>query len=52
MTRLPYNAQVAPELWIVGIGTQYPEHHISAQDLESLAEKHYNVQSEGYGNAQ
>jgi hypothetical protein len=52
MTRLPYQDHLAPELWIVGIGSQYPEHRVSPQDLDSLAEKHYDVRSEGYGNAQ
>jgi hypothetical protein len=47
MTRLPYNDQLAPELWIVGIGSKYPEHRVCPQDLESLAAKHYDVQGEG-----
>lgn len=43
MTRIPCKspaAAPAPELWVVGIGTQYPEHPIRPEDLEALAARH------------
>jgi hypothetical protein len=49
MTRLPRKDSSAPKLWILGLGTQYPDHRLTAQDLESFAARHYDVQSEGYG---
>jgi hypothetical protein len=48
MTRLPRENQSAPQLWILGLGTQYPEHSLTTQDLESFAARHYDLQSEGY----
>jgi type III polyketide synthase len=48
MTRLPQKDASAPKLWILGLGTQYPDHRLTAQDLESIAARHYDVQSEGY----
>ena len=47
MTRLPRKGQSAPQLWILGLGTQYPEHRLTTQDLETFAAQHYDVQSEG-----
>ena len=47
MARLPRKNQSAPQLWITGLGTQYPEHRLTTQDLETLAATHYDVQSGG-----
>ena len=47
MTRLPRQDYFSPHLWIVGLGTQYPEHRLTAQDLEAFAARHYDLQSEG-----
>ena len=47
MTRLPHQDDFSPGLWVVGLGTQYPEHRLTAQDLETFAARHYDVQSEG-----
>ena len=48
MTRqLSREDRFTPQLWIVGLGTQYPEHRLTAQDLETFATRHYDVRSEG-----
>ena len=47
MTRLPRKNQSAPQLWITGLGTQYPEHRLTTRDLEMIATKHYDVKSKG-----
>lgn len=47
MTRTSYQSPPAPELWIAGIGTQYPEHRICPEDLEALAARHCDGESEG-----
>jgi hypothetical protein len=47
MTRLARNGQSELQLWIIGLGTQYPEHRLTTQDLEIFAAQHYDVKSEG-----
>jgi hypothetical protein len=47
MTWPSYNDQWAPALWIIGIGSQYPKHLISAEDLETFATQHYDLRNEG-----
>ena len=48
MTRLRRpEDQGALGLWIVGLGTQYPEPRLRPEDLEVLVARHCEVESEG-----
>ncbi|KAL1589169.1 hypothetical protein WHR41_02085 [Cladosporium halotolerans] len=42
-----YNERKAPGLWIVGLGTQFPENLLRPEELELFARKHYDAKSGG-----
>lgn len=43
-----YSERKAPGLWIVGLGTQFPENLLRPEELELFARKHYDVKSAGH----
>lgn len=38
-----------PDIWITGLGTQYPAHLIGPEKLEKFAERFHDVEAPGYG---
>lgn len=42
-----HGSNPAARVWIVGLGSQYPNHVITPGDLEILAQKYYDTNSKG-----
>ncbi|KAM0719431.1 hypothetical protein Q7P37_005336 [Cladosporium fusiforme] len=47
MMRQQYDDRSAQRVWIIGLGSQYPDHLIAPSDLESLAKKYHDTESKG-----
>ena len=43
-----HNEMSHPELWVAGIGAQYPPHALGTEKLEQFAARFYVVQAPGY----